>query len=338
MCTGGNTMSQKSEIKELWTILESESVDFSSSIGRRVINCESFYRTFAALNSKYQTKMLVLEIPEKNKAIIDKIPRMYGIDLTTKKFGDEMSGCFSFQISAVNKRVEDIFVFLAGDIIENIEECSHREQYADTVIKVLLKWQHCFEVLKNGGLSRNQQLGLYGELYWLESIVIKKGIQYLQYWKGPESASQDFQFDSCAVEVKSTLNEYKTKLNISNLLQLDKNSFNKLFLALNYFTEFKDTGDTLPGIIYRLEHKFSGTEWEELFKNCLLEEGYFSGDAKKYTSYYKLREQVVYDVQEGFPKIVKADIPAGITSCSYEIDMEFCRSYLINKKKIFECI
>ena len=74
------------------------------------------------------------------------------------------------------------------------------------VQNVLAKWRRFWSGVNQGLLSTEQQLGLFGELWFLSrwlgpSVGMQKAVQM---WRGPVHARNDFELPGVGIEVKTT--------------------------------------------------------------------------------------------------------------------------------------
>jgi hypothetical protein len=65
-------------------------------------------------------------------------------------------------------------------------------------------WRKLLDSMNVESLSKSKAIGLFGELIFLKALQAQCGDRALTSWVGPEGARYDFQFNSAAVEVKTT--------------------------------------------------------------------------------------------------------------------------------------
>lgn len=182
---------------------------------------------------------------------------------------------------------------------------------------------------KKIGISEAELLGVYGELYVLLNYLIpsyglKSAIQ--AYW-GPKGASQDFGGDGFALEVKTTLKKSPENLRISSLSQLEHDSgrVGLYLLQLDLANEGLSVNDLVALIEENLESEFAllmtfrelvneviGTASDEQLSRC------FSFNRERF-----------WKVAENFPVLTHENIPEGIVSAEYSINISSISEYLV---------
>jgi hypothetical protein len=190
----------------------------------------------------------------------------------------------------------------------------------------LAGWKRFFQRGSGSGLSREEYVGLYGELSLIED-GLKRGIQslaLLEAWKAPGGSNQDFHFGTTAVEVKTVTGNDVNRLRIANLRQLDDTGLNDLLLRRYAFDLREQAGVSLPslleGIVGSFELAAAGSG--ELLLNRLREYGYVREmnhelDRMGFTK----RLVDTYKVSARFPRIIESTVQIGVIDVSYSIDL-----------------
>ena len=73
------------------------------------------------------------------------------------------------------------------------------------------------------GLTREEHIGLWGELYVFTEFMIALHplTDAIKYWIGPDQKKQDFTLNDLAIETKTTMSGDSARIQISSLEQLD---------------------------------------------------------------------------------------------------------------------
>ena len=173
------------------------------------------------------------------------------------------------------------------------------------------------------GLSREKQIGLYGELMFLKTML-KAGVSAanaVTWWHGPVSENQDFQAGGRAVEVKTTTGNSATAVRISNELQLDDSDCQPLYLLHLWLKEMDGSGTSLPQLVDELTALLAGSGMRD-FADRLIAGGYHSVHRPIYEDIgYTERDRRYYVVRDSFPRIRHADLRAGVSKVEYQIDV-----------------
>lgn len=242
----------------------------------------------------------------------------------------------------MNKQHKDIFSVLCVDLISRVSEVTHETSLIEKLVEQLARWQSLFEKLGQQGLSESAQRGLFGEAYFLRKYLLNSidHMQCIKTWTGPEKSIQDFQFTDWAVEVKTTHGKNHQKIYISNERQLDDTIIPNIFLyhlSLDIRAGHGETLNSLIGSLYDfLAEKAVETN---LFSLKLMETGYFEIHKKLCDENgYTIRQENIYSVTGGFPRITEQQIPEGVGDVRYSIVLSESESWRINDANLFKRI
>jgi hypothetical protein len=326
------------KIKETWDILELEgSGVISGYLNRRILH-ESNRDLYLAIEKPSGPRMLMIYV---DRTSIDKsmvFPASSGFEVRRMIFPEDER--IALQLFLTNNRYKDIFTALVQDIAENIAFIPIEADAVQMLANRLKRWQMFLEKHDLEGLSPEVQHGLYGELWFLRQVVIPHfGLSSLRYWLGPEGANQDFSFEGCAVEVKTTVSQNPQKLSISNENQLDETRLNTLFLT-HLSLDIRTNGETLPEIVESIRAILGqDSSSRELFEKRLFQIGYLDIHAPKYSqTSYKHRTSSYFKIGQNFPRIVPAALKMGVVQVRYSVEISACRSYEIAESEVIESI
>lgn len=156
-------------------------------------------------------------------------------------------GVHVVRIVRTNAVLPGLFEAFAHDLIEL---CRSMQGDADEkapvdcspVIERIAAWQE-FMRLRHEGLSKKEEVGLFGELSvlldWLRAGGNPQKIA--DVWTGPQHGARDFRFDDeNALEVKSSVNVTPFCATIESLEQLDTSEYPELRLAAVCLEEVDD--------------------------------------------------------------------------------------------------
>lgn len=326
------------KIEETWNILELEGSGVTSGYLNRRILAESNRDLSLAIEKPSGVRMFMMYV---NRASIDKnmvFPASGGFEVRRMIFqGDDR---IALQLILANSRYKDIFTALVQDIAENIAFIPVEADAVQMLANRLRRWQLFLEKHDLEGLSEEVQHGLYGELWFLRQVVIPHvGLSSLRYWLGPEGANQDFSFEGCAVEVKTTISQNPQKLSISNENQLDEARLNTLFL-MHLSLDVRANGETLPEMVESLRVILGKDLFSrDLFEKRLFQIGYLDIHALKYSeTSYKYRTSTYFKIEQDFPRIVPIDLKQGVVQVRYNVELSACRPYAIAESELIKSI
>lgn len=178
-----------------------------------------------------------------------------------------------------------------------------------------------------GALTIEKEVGLFGELLFLEFLIQEIGPgPAVAAWQGPLSEEHDFTFDAVHIEVKTTSGERRKHL-INGLNQLvPLRTVPLSLLSIQLTRSSPKGGRTLPQIVAHVRTIAGG---HQVAVDALLATfGWRSEDADLFTTFWALRsEPRAYAVNNDFPAMT-ADLVAPVvpnftllSEVSYKVDL-----------------
>lgn len=271
--------------------------------------------------------------PGGREALIVSFPRMTlpgpgglpdgkGFDVVTVRderlFGDRTA-------IALVRRVEgslDIFTVVTTDVLRCLDAAGTTtpRELAQLFVGRVADWQ-AFMARKRRPLSPEKQLGLMGELWFLDRMMQSKlGGAAVDCWQGPLHAAQDFHITTGAVEVKSSLSGGTFLAKINSIEQLDTER-SPMFLAALTF-EVADDGTGLIGMVAHLRERMAEAGLSRVFEALLLVSGYQDEHAEHYRRKLLFVDGRIFDVGDDFPCLRRATVPAQIRRAVYTLDVD----------------
>lgn len=231
------------------------------------------------------------------------------------------------------------FTVMCFDIAERSKVGKNLEDSFIIALECLRDWSELFKRRGKIGLTRNEVIGLWGELHTLESILqakIAPDELVVQGWRGPNGDQRDIGFNKTRIEVKTQLATKATSIRITSLDQLD-DSENNLKLILNRITP-SDKGfsviDLSQGLFKRFEsNRLAYAEFERKIVLAGL-----SDDLEVCKERFDLDERLIYEVSEAFPKLTLSNVPVGINAAEYVISGAAITSFQIDWSKLVETL
>jgi hypothetical protein len=209
------------------------------------------------------------------------------------------------------------------------------------VQNVLAKWRRFWAEVHQGLLSREQHLGLFGELwflaYWLgPSVGFSKA---LHAWRGPFGSRNDFEADTIGIEVKVT-SKSDISHHINGLEQLLEPAGGELFLMSIAVREEGSAAENLPKLIAHIRETLR-EDFEALsrFDSCLYSVGYVDALVNEYAKIkFRVRTQKLYSVKDGFPRLVPSYLSGpllpGVGNVSYELSLNGAEPWCVAKSPL----
>lgn len=228
----------------------------------------------------------------------------------------------------------ELFCTLVADLVHHVAAAAHRP--AAALVQRIRSWQRMLAAGMRTGLSAQGQLGLFGELLALREIVLPAwGAQAIQGWVGPTGAPQDFRLQAGALEVKCVSYRDPDSCRVSNEDQLDDDGLQVLALVHQSVRTSAGNGVTLPEMVdaVRAEPAFAGSR--ALLEERLLHAGWLDVHRSQYErERYSLSARRCYQVAPGFPRLTRRDLPSGVRSISYSVELDQCGPYLVTERDL----
>ncbi len=206
------------------------------------------------------------------------------------------------------------------------------------VQNVLAKWRRFWSGVNQGVLSKEQQLGLFGELWFLSRWLCPSvgTAKALQMWRGPAGSRNDFEVQGMGIEVKTTGRVDAVHV-IHGLDQLLEPPGGVLFLySLSVRDEASGT-DCLPKVVNEMRGRLA-EDYQALlqFDAAVYAAGYDDRLASEYGRLVlRVRDEGLYRVTDGFPRLVPASVigglPAGLSAVNYELNLDAAAAWLLSK-------
>ncbi len=316
-------------ILDAWGELQKERPAHSGLYERRIFS-KSARSLFAGLKNPDGALQLLLYIPSGDLGNwLDLETR--GFDLTADR-KIVINGRVRIRLELVNPAFRDLFGRLCADAVDSILEASSDASAIVAMRARVDHWRRFIERAGSDGLSDDAQVGLYGELVFLNALLSAgcSAERAVDAWQGPLGENHDFCFGSNAVEVKSTIANIDSLIVVSNENQLDDTGLKVLGLCRVSLYRRTNLSGTLPDLV-RSTISAVGPTCAPLLADRLLSAGYHEDDAPRYSVHgYAIRGVRYYSVSSGFPRIVPTDLAVGVSKVSYNVNLAVAGEFETN--------
>lgn len=247
--------------------------------------------------------------------------QLVGIDIHLYSYGADQ---IELRLRLLDSTQVDIFKVLCANLMSATERLDRNQQNTgiQIVLRRLARWQDLLRTRREKVLSRNQIIGLWGELLAFRDLFLAclPPATALASWRGPFGDEQDFLFNNCLIEVKTQLSSSDRKIQISSAEQLDIVS-GEIYLCHQLVSPADQMGtalslNELADDVLQLLNKAGASE--EVFLSILVESGYMKRDEYDEEKWV-LNERAFYRVDADFPAIKASDLAAGICDVRYSI-------------------
>jgi len=232
-------------------------------------------------------------------------------------------------ITLMDEDLNNSFGVMCYDLAERSARARSVESAMSVFLSALGHWSDLFRRKSQKGMTRQEAMGLFGELSVLKRLF-GNGVDpslLILAWRGPDGDARDIGFNGFRIEIKTQLSTRAKTLKISSLEQLDDQD-GRLHVVLNRITA-SNSGVSLTALVDELCEKLdhylpAKAEFERKLELAMFDRGSPFSDEE-----FVLDEMTVFTVLEGFPRLVPANVPEGITSVGYEIVVDSIISFMV---------
>lgn len=235
----------------------------------------------------------------------------------------------------------DLFGALVSDLITRVQAIRDDREALAVLVTRVQQWQKFLQHVRPEGLTREEQIGLYGELWSMRELVAPavQVAESVRAWSGPTGGPQDFRFNGVALEVKTTTAREPQSIRITSERQLEGQGLSKLFLLLLTAERQPGSGETLQSIVDEVRHRALSAGCGDLFDELLLASGFVDGQVRDYGEQgYEVLKVRLLDVREGFPRIVASMLPEGVGDVHYSIGAGACQPFSVEQSLLTDSL
>jgi len=329
----GNLVAERAK-RPRWDLLEAE----PPTKERLAVRTALFGRhadVLIAIDAKLRRHVLVRIPLDEEDALTERVSK--GIGVQTIKMVPKDTGLEeSFvEIACLDAQGHDAFDLVISELVDAVDRAGGLAR-VKLVQGVLSKWRRFWSGVPTNALGVEQQIGLFGELYFLSRWLCGAlgPSKAVGTWRGPAGARNDFELPGLAIEAKTTKRVDATHV-IHGLDQLLEPAGGVLlFFALCVRDEASAT-ENLPLLVNEIRNQLTGdADALNLFETLLYTAGY---DDRLEVEYAKLmlrvRSEGLYRVSAGFPRLIPASIvgglPPGVDTVTYELRIDAAAAWLV---------
>ncbi len=316
----------------LWDELEALTAPGAVGRFKRRVHPESSLDLFVGVAKPANQRMLMMLASEASLADIEKLPCSQGVEARIVRPGEDGRDA-TLELALTDPRFTDIFSALAADVIDATTSLADEQAAVSEFVNRLRRWQRFLEESGLRGLSPERQRGLFAEMWITRDLLdhLEPSV-VVNAWTGPDRASHDFQFGSCALEVKGTAAKQHQLLHIVSERQLDDTGLDALFLFHLSLDVHRGAGETLPELVDELRKRLRKTAVAQILEAKLVQAGYLEQQRSLYVDPgYTPRESNLFQVRQGFPRIVERDLAPGVGDVHYSISVAECKHFTVEQ-------
>ena len=312
-------------LEPLWSALRADRSEADGWLYRRVpgsLPCP----TYAALKFPEMRPALLFEVAPADIPRDTVFPASHGFRLESENNALGHEGNFMLSLSSTAAEHDALFCLLSEDVIDVLVGVG-RHEAMEKLQERLRLWQE-FARRHADGLSHEAQEGLFAELTCLLHLFEAMDHGHaVSAWVGGMRALHDFSLVRAELEVKASFDG--SAFTVSSLDQLASGGSGSLLVA-HYTLRNDPAGRSIVDLVSTVRGRLidAKSETRRTFEDRLLHYGYAAHHVTKYASEaWLIAAERVFLVSEGFPRLTRASIPAGIRDASYRVDLAACRQY-----------
>lgn len=328
-------MTVSETLKQTWSTVAAEAPQADGYYHRRIpVTC--VWPAHAGIHRPTNARVLILEIElESLRGLrLKDETKGYSIDVGPDDAGRDDQAAIHIQETSAAYR--EIFTIFCADILEHWVPHAGASDSLKSLSQRLARWKKFFQRGAQLGLNREDYVGLYGELSFIQA-GLDSGVgapSLVNGWQAPLSTNQDFLFGPVAVEVKTTTGNEADKVRITNARQLDSAGLEGLFLVRFAFDFRRGSGRTLSELIVALRTAFEtiSPDSVSVFNDRLLDAGFVQGTPNEFDDWgFTARRIDLFRVADGFPRLLESGLPSGVSEISYSLNLSAATPYKIAK-------
>jgi hypothetical protein len=230
----------------------------------------------------------------------------------------------------------DLFEGLCRTLASSLEHATDSASSLAVSLAHIRRWK-TFLSGRSQHLSIEEVRGLFAEIVFLTELIDRQmsSSDAVEAWLGPERSHQDFIFGNTAVEVKSLSGAERSSVRISSEDQLESLN-DALFLRVYRLSSLADAAGarSLNEIVTAVQARLGEADAVEAFDRKLVAHGYAplpDYDEPRFV----VSDVRSYRVGDGFPRLMRSQLPTGIANVAYDIRLEAIVPYECYEAAIF---
>jgi hypothetical protein len=281
-------------------------------------------------------RSILVRIPSDDQGVLkERISR--GIRVQTIECKVDANGLKEVfvEITCLEPEGRPVLDLVASEIVDALVKFSSIKRI-QLIQGVLLKWRKFWSDAPQKLLSKEQQIGLFGELWFLCKWLIPKiGTEKaVTMWRGPIGSRNDFESQGISVEVK-TSGRIDESHQINGLEQLLTPDNSKLYFFSLLVRDEAGGPHSLGDLVRELKGLLEDNLLlRQRFEGMLAAADFQESDIEQYQkTRFRIRGQGLYLVEEGFPRLIPQSIeggtPIGVHDVKYGLRLHGAQKWLV---------
>ncbi|MFJ7729612.1 PD-(D/E)XK motif protein [Neobacillus sp. NPDC097160] len=298
---------------------------------------------FAGIDAGNLNRLLYIDLGQSpwDEEQLKALPKWRGLTLKTEYFEKifSLKNHHFLIIRQEDEQSTDIFDSVLQNLVDHLVS-NKDESLFSNIYSVLDRWRVFFQRGGYRKLSDEQQRGLFGELWfmneWLDRFPGQPPL-VVEQWYGPTKGRIDFKSKKCGLEIKTVAEKLSKTIKISNEEQLKlSEAISTIYLYVCFLEQSKTHGMSLEELAIQVRSKIADrSERIALIYNDFLTDLGFREEEYADTLYF-VEKIEVYEARENFPRLLKEDLPRGISHVTYNIDLTHCSDFEMDLENIYQ--
>lgn len=303
------------DIYKAWIELEHKVESLSTKVPLIYLAFDSDNVRLYIQNSIEENAALIIALKNGKELTLNMDLTGFNIETRVEPNIDNNQNCII--ISNNDKSQLNIFKAFSASLFERLDNGNNLEDIKENILDVIDEYKNYFNGNKKT-LSSIEQQGLMGELKYILEEIEKDNVDVIKFWEGVYKNKHDFVFENNAVEIKTTKNQSRLDIKISNENQLLSMKNEKLDLVV-YRLEKVEVGKS----IYDLTNEIF-TKINNKYKNIMMSKLIKVGMDPYELHYEKFRfiEKYTFSINADFPKIDKLNLNDRVFDVKYTLNLD----------------
>lgn len=319
------------ELESSWATLVPPTAPGGIS-GRRAIGLPVDRPIYLAVDSQRRRHLLV-QMPDATTPVQQRETR--SLEVSTARFQVASNPeALYVDLICTDPGQNPTFSAIAQDLIRSVRQSTG--PLRDSILSALGRWR-AFWSVKTAGMTREDALGLFGELWFLRRWLGPVTATIMKRWQVTDAARHDFQWRGASVEVKTAATQTAGPPihHVASLEQLADPQEGDLYLFSLQVCEDALGANTLHSLVESLTAELRD-DFQTLseFNDKLAARGYSPADQQAPARPLRILAERLYRADMTFPRLIRASFqpagpPNGIVGVEYLIDLVAFDDWLV---------
>lgn len=320
-----------SEFDTLWTELATTRQAATMS-ARRAPNLPRQRSVYLVIDERGQRHALI-RVPATTAPLKRSETQGLSISMGRMSVGSNPEWTF-IDLGCVSSSQHATFSYFLEDLIGTLR--TTQEPTRDVVSRTLARWRAFWQGMPVG-LTREQAVGLFGELWFMLNWIRVSTFQDIEQWTGPMGSRHDFQCSRASVEVKTAVSrDVEGPVHqINGLEQLADPVEGQLYLFSLQVTDDVLSPISLNTLVSSISDALHGSpDAHDAFHRRLICLGYNLAERDAYDRPLRVLAERLFQVSDDFPRLTHDTFPTGppngVTDIRYKINMSACARWIVS--------